>query len=223
MISRSFAKIATASIRTSASALPGAGTSFVVSESCSGSSSTQAFISVGTRMCSDRVTFCQVLGALETKSFTILHILVAQFFLLFTHLSVDSKLLIKETTIHKGLDLLGVQPIVINGEILQDLRNWLNVSNRSEGERLPAERLLAEQPTVSRADLRKALLVLDSEGWLERHAGRGAFIKNTSNPGLADSAKLTLLAQRTGPHDAMTARLALEPEVASLAALRAKQ
>ncbi len=111
----------------------------------------------------------------------------------------------------------------MNGEVLQKLRNWLDVSNLSEGERIPAERLLAEELSVSRADLRKALLVLETEGRLDRHVGRGTFIKDPSNPGLADPAKLTHLAQQTGPHDAMTARLALEPELASLAALHATQ
>lgn len=104
---------------------------------------------------------------------------------------------------------------------LPKLRNWLSAANLSEGDRIPPERELAEALRVSRADLRKALLVLESEGHLDRQVGRGTFVRDPSASGLADAAKLALLAQRTGPHEAMTARLALEPELARLAALHA--
>lgn len=105
--------------------------------------------------------------------------------------------------------------------VLQKLQNWLDAAGLFEGERIPAERILAEELAVSRSDLRKALLVLEAEGRLDRHVGRGTFIKDPSKPGLADAAKLAILAHQTGPHEAMTARLALEPELARLAALHA--
>ena len=104
---------------------------------------------------------------------------------------------------------------------LPKLRNWLTAANLSSGARIPPERVLAEKLHVSRADLRKALLVLESEGHLDRQVGRGTFVRDPGASGLADAAKLALLAQKTGPHEAMTARLALEPELARLAALHA--
>ena len=101
------------------------------------------------------------------------------------------------------------------------LRNWLDTANLGEGDRIPAERVLAEELSVSRSDLRKALLVLESEGRLYRHVGRGTFIKDPTKLDLSDTAKLAALAQKTSPHEAMIARLALEPELARLAALHA--
>lgn len=97
----------------------------------------------------------------------------------------------------------------------------MDAANLSEGQRIPPERQLADTLSVSRSDLRKALLVLESEGRLDRHVGRGTFVRDPSKAGLADAAKLAALAQKTGPHEAMTARLALEPELARLAALHA--
>ena len=106
-------------------------------------------------------------------------------------------------------------------DTLPRLRHWLEHSNLSSGARVPPERILAQSLGVSRADLRKALLVLESEGRLERHVGRGTFLKDANATGPADAILLAGLANRTGPHEAMTARLALEPELARLAALNA--
>ena len=76
---------------------------------------------------------------------------------------------------------------------------------------------------LSRADLRKALLVLESEGRLERKVGSGTYVRQPVIPkytgGLGSD--ITALAERTGPHEAMVARLALEPELAQMAALHA--
>lgn len=88
---------------------------------------------------------------------------------------------------------------------------------------MPPERTLADQLQVSRGDLRKALQVLELEGRVTRHVGRGTFMaRQPSLPrGLVDQRLLTALADRTGPHEAMIARMALEPEIARLAALHA--
>ena len=47
----------------------------------------------------------------------------------------------------------------------------------SPGERLPPERELAGKLGVSRGELRKALSALESEGVVERHVGRGTFLR----------------------------------------------
>lgn len=109
----------------------------------------------------------------------------------------------------------------MNDQTILKLRNWLETSDLAEGARIPPERSLADELAVTRSDLRKALQVLESEGRLDRHVGRGTFLKDPSRPGLADATRLAILAQRTGPHEAMMARLSLEPELARLAALHA--
>lgn len=126
-----------------------------------------------------------------------------------------------KTCIEGIFGMLAENQLQTGDATLPKLRNWLSSANLSEGDRIPPERVLAEALQVSRADLRKALLVLESEGHLDRQVGRGTFVRDPNRVGLADAAKLALLAQKTGPHEAMIARLALEPELARLAALHA--
>lgn len=100
--------------------------------------------------------------------------------------------------------------------LLGALRDWL--LRHASGSRLPPERLLAETFEVSRPALRKALAVLEVEGRILRQVGRGTFV---TTPPDTPYAGLSALIARTGPHDAMTARLTLEPELTKLAALHA--
>lgn len=104
---------------------------------------------------------------------------------------------------------------------IRKLRNWLSANSLPEGTRLPPERALAETLSVSRAELRKALLVLETEGRLDRHVGRGTFLRDPQKSSIVDAASLAVLAERTGPHEAMLARLMIEPELARLAAFHA--
>jgi DNA-binding FadR family transcriptional regulator len=103
---------------------------------------------------------------------------------------------------------------------LKVVRDWLNHASQDAGTRLPPERKLAEALDLSRPELRKALAVLENEGRIYRHVGRGTFVTSPSNI-MPTPESLSSLTQRTGPHDAMMARMALEPELAQLAALHA--
>lgn len=100
---------------------------------------------------------------------------------------------------------------------LDAVRLWLDQNEQEEGSRLPPERTLATTLNLSRPELRKALAVLENEGRINRHVGRGTFV---INPPVAPIS-MAALTDRTGPIDAMMARLVLEPELAQLAALHA--
>ncbi len=91
--------------------------------------------------------------------------------------------------------------------------------------KLPPERVLAEQLGISRTELRKALLVLEVEGVLKRKVGSGTYLVRLPGRRGNDSVTLRIadLAERTGPQEAMMARLAIEPELARMAALNATQ
>lgn len=86
------------------------------------------------------------------------------------------------------------------------------------GTRLPPERRLAEQFGVSRAEVRKCLAILEAEGRLVRHVGRGTFLRGQDAGLPADTSDLS---RDTSPHDAMQARLLIEPELAGIAAVYA--
>lgn len=86
------------------------------------------------------------------------------------------------------------------------------------GTRLPPERKLADELGLSRAEIRKLLARLEDEGRLSREVGRGTFVR----PAYPDTATdRGTLEKSTSPREAMEARLVIEPELASLAAISA--
>jgi DNA-binding FadR family transcriptional regulator len=101
---------------------------------------------------------------------------------------------------------------------LVQLRAYLAQRDLPPDSRLPAERELSERLGVSRGDLRKALAILESEGQVWRHVGKGTFIG--SGP-IDEVVHVADIASRTNPADLMRARLILEPELAREAALHA--
>lgn len=101
--------------------------------------------------------------------------------------------------------------------------SWLEEVGALPGERLPPERQLSEKLGISRGELRKAMMALETEGMVERHVGRGTFLKATAASTSKDAPLLERLSEVTSPHDAMMARLSLEPELAGHAAIHASQ
>lgn len=99
--------------------------------------------------------------------------------------------------------------------VLTLLQGYLAQAELPRDFRLPPERELAETLGVSRAALRKALAVLEAEGQLWRHVGRGTFLGPRPLDAIGDVAAV---AGETGPAEVMQARLSLEPECAALAA-----
>jgi DNA-binding FadR family transcriptional regulator len=113
-----------------------------------------------------------------------------------------------------GADAHATQPV------LTQLQGWLANATLPPDGRLPPERDLAETLGVTRAELRKALAVLESDGALWRQVGRGTFMG--ARPIEAADA-LARLAARSSPAALLQARLALEPELARAAALAATE
>jgi DNA-binding FadR family transcriptional regulator len=85
-------------------------------------------------------------------------------------------------------------------------------------QRLPPERSLCGRLGVSRSSLRKALAVLEEDGQIWRHVGRGTFVGSRPVGDLEG----TSITSRTNPAEVMDARLVMEPELARLAALHAR-
>ncbi len=102
--------------------------------------------------------------------------------------------------------------------VLMQLRAYLAQAQLPDNGRLPPERELAAELGVSRAELRKALATLAAEGRLWRHVGKGTFLGNRPLDATTDVAAMV---RRTNPAEVVKARLALEPEIARLAALNA--
>lgn len=101
---------------------------------------------------------------------------------------------------------------------LVQLQAYLAQRDLPANSRLPPERELCEQLGVSRGDLRKALAVLEKEGKIWRHVGKGTFVG--SGP-VEEIVAISEIAGRANPADLMRARLIVEPEIAREAALHA--
>lgn len=117
--------------------------------------------------------------------------------------------------------------------------------------RMPPERTLAQKMGVGRRSLRRALEILEREGEITRHQGRGTFVQGKGGNGTGAHAAvngrngdgrseaaqiagahlnaalsavpLDRILEFTNPLEVIEVRLAIEPVVARLAALRASQ
>jgi DNA-binding FadR family transcriptional regulator len=85
------------------------------------------------------------------------------------------------------------------------------------GDRLPAERTLAEHLSVSRPTVREALIALEVEGRVEIRGGAGVFVIEPALNSIANSSGIPM----PGPFDVLSARDLIESEVAALAARNA--
>ncbi|TCD15127.1 FadR/GntR family transcriptional regulator [Oricola cellulosilytica] len=99
------------------------------------------------------------------------------------------------------------------------LRAYIADNRLETGARLPAERELTEKLGMKRTVLRKALDVLEREGAIWRHVGKGTFVAG-GGAGRPDNVLIELGRQLT-PFRMMRARLAIEPALAREAAVNA--
>ncbi len=105
-------------------------------------------------------------------------------------------------------------------EDLARLRDFLLQGSFAEQDRLPPERELAGKLGLTRNRLRTGLRRLAAEGVIWRHVGRGTFMgARLAPPGVPFP--IAPLPDLTSPREVMEARLAIEPELARLAAFRA--
>jgi DNA-binding FadR family transcriptional regulator len=103
---------------------------------------------------------------------------------------------------------------------LDRLRGLIEGGDLRGAGRLPPERTLAQDFGVSRRAVRHALDLLEAEGRITRQQGRGTLIRKAHAGSLDLGAQLAKL---TNPIDTLEARMAIEPALARLAALRATQ
>lgn len=105
-------------------------------------------------------------------------------------------------------------------QTLSKLREFLGSGALPDGDRLPPERALADALQVGRRSLRRALSVLEQEGQITRHQGRGTFVRSLSP---VPAHGIDRILEHTNPLEVMEVRLSVEPAMARLAALRASR
>ena len=107
-----------------------------------------------------------------------------------------------------------------SGALVQ-LRAYLAQPGVTEGHRLPPERALCTELGVTRPELRKALAVLEGEGSIWRHVGKGTFVGTRVLVPSEQPSSLQEVSRHLSPQEVMEARLTLEPSLAAAAALNA--
>jgi DNA-binding FadR family transcriptional regulator len=85
---------------------------------------------------------------------------------------------------------------------------------------LPPERDLVVQLQISRSALREAFDVLEAEGRIWRHVGRGTFVGRRPP---VEPVTISLITALTRPSEVLETRLLVEPLLARLAASRASE
>lgn len=96
------------------------------------------------------------------------------------------------------------------------LRSYVESLNQQGIQRLPPEPKLCEILDVTRSRIRTVLKRLEEEGLIWRHVGKGTFIGSRS----AELSSAETM-QSIGVADVIDARIALEPQIAALAAIKA--
>ncbi len=104
----------------------------------------------------------------------------------------------------------GDHPAADEARIVALIADGIATGRYRSGTRLPAERDLAAGLAVSRTAVRRGLAVLEAQGRITRHVGRGTFVNAAES--------VTPIARATSPAEIMDVRLMLEPQIAALAA-----
>ena len=104
-----------------------------------------------------------------------------------------------------------------SAEVAADLRKRILHEELAAFERLPSERVLAEQYTVSRGTVREALLRLEQEKLVDIRAGSGTYVVFSA------ANQTTSAIEHARPLELIDARFALEPHVCRLAVLHARK
>ncbi|MEO1421258.1 MAG: FadR/GntR family transcriptional regulator [Pseudomonadota bacterium] len=99
-------------------------------------------------------------------------------------------------------------------QVAEQLRQRIRQGEYNVGDRMPAERLLAEEFDVSRPTVREAMIALEITGFVEVRVGSGVHVISRSGQGeVTDELDV-------GPFELMEARLLIESDIASVAAER---
>lgn len=109
----------------------------------------------------------------------------------------------------------------LSDQIAEQLETMIATQGLKAGDRLPAERQLAEQLEVSRPSLREAIQKLISKGLLVSRAGGGTYIQDVASAGQTDPLVTLFRENPEYRFDVLEIRHAIEGNAAWYAALRA--
>jgi GntR family uxuAB operon transcriptional repressor len=102
-------------------------------------------------------------------------------------------------------------------DIAGTLRKQIASARFTRNDRLPPERVLADQYGVARGTVREALKQLEDAGFVERRAGSGTYVTYSERD------ETRSIVETTRPLELIDARFAVEPQMVRLAVLHATE
>ena len=114
--------------------------------------------------------------------------------------------------------IINIRGDMVTKDLIIKLNEMIADGRFPEQSKLPPERELSQELNVTRATLRKALALLEADGKIWRHVGKGTFVGNSPTE---QSPQLSFLTRSTNPMEVMEMRLVIEPRLAGFAAIRA--
>jgi GntR family transcriptional repressor for pyruvate dehydrogenase complex len=121
----------------------------------------------------------------------------------------------------KSRDFRAVRKSRISEEIIEQVRDLITSGRLKPGDRLPAERELAQILKVGRSTVREAIRAMESLGLLRVRAGEGTFLVAATTDSEVGSVPEALLRSWDGQHKLFEVRRVIEPDLAAFAARRA--
>lgn len=103
-------------------------------------------------------------------------------------------------------------------DIAQEISRQITAGLHPAGSQLPNERSLADHYGVARNTIRNALALIEEQGLITRHVGRGTVVKGPPNMELKS---LVEKISGAAPIDILNLRLIIEPHATALAAVTA--
>ncbi|MGH9212740.1 MAG: FadR/GntR family transcriptional regulator [Acidimicrobiales bacterium] len=111
----------------------------------------------------------------------------------------------------------------VSSSVVDHLRQMLSDGRLGPGDRLPAERDLAERLGVGRNSIREALRELEMLGLVEARRGAGTFVRQADLNTLMSAFRMVISLSEAAVEDVVEFRRAFEPEVAAMAARNADE
>jgi DNA-binding FadR family transcriptional regulator len=111
---------------------------------------------------------------------------------------------------------VALEPRRLYRQAAEQIRSLIQSGEIPVGERLPAERELAERLGVSRPTVREALIVLEVEGLVQIRMGSGVYVNRKQ----VESGQILSADDSGGPFEILQARCLLESAIAEEAARR---
>jgi GntR family uxuAB operon transcriptional repressor len=99
--------------------------------------------------------------------------------------------------------------------LANEVAELISARGLAAGDRLPAERILAERFRVSRTSIREAIIALEIRGVVEVRGGSGIYVCAAEPSPVSTETS-------TGPFELLRGRLIIEPEICATAAVTAK-